>query len=106
MTIALATFRRFPWKKVPIYIAAQLLGAFVGAALTYANYFHAIDVFEGGKGVRTTPGTAALFATYAVCESFLDFRKVEVLISGLSLIICPQPHASLTKSSARSSLYS
>lgn len=26
---------------------------------------HAIDLFEGGKGVRTVPGTAALFSTYA-----------------------------------------
>ena len=102
----LAIFRGFPWKKVPGYIIGQIFGAWMGAMLTYANYFHAIDVFEGGKGVRTTPGTAALFATYAVRESFLDSRKVEVLISGLSLIICRQPHASSMKSLARSSLYS
>lgn len=45
---------------------AQLLGAFLAAAILYANYFHAIDAFEG-KGVRTVSGTAGLFATYAVC---------------------------------------
>ena len=44
----------------------QLFGAWLGAMLTYANYFHAIDIFEGGKGVRTVPGTAALFSTYAL----------------------------------------
>ena len=66
MTIAFASFRDFPWKKVPVYIAAQLLGAFVGAAITYANYFHAIDLAEGGSGVRTVSGTAGLFGTYAV----------------------------------------
>lgn len=44
----------------------QLLGAIVGAALVYANYYHAINAFEGGSGVRTIPGTAQLFGTYAV----------------------------------------
>ncbi|TFY78219.1 hypothetical protein EWM64_g5793 [Hericium alpestre] len=34
--------------------------------LVFANYFHAIDVFEGGKGRRSTPGTASLFATYSL----------------------------------------
>lgn len=66
MTIALATFRSFPWRLVPFYILAQLLGAIVGAAITYAVYVHAIDLAEGGSGVRTVPGTAKLFGTYAV----------------------------------------
>lgn len=46
---------------------SQLMGALVGAAIVYANYFHAIDIFEGGRGIRTVPGTAGLFSTYAVC---------------------------------------
>ncbi|KAF8221181.1 aquaporin [Tricholoma matsutake] len=65
VTLALATFRRFPWKKVPVYIFAQLMGGLVGSTMVYANYFHAIDIFEGGRGVRTLR-TASLFATYAV----------------------------------------
>jgi len=65
VTIALATFRGFPWKKVPGYIAAQTLGGLVGAALVYANYFHAINLFEGGRHVRTL-ATASLFSTYAL----------------------------------------
>jgi aquaglyceroporin related protein len=64
----MALFRGFPWKKVPGYIIGQVLGAFTGSLLTYANYFHALDVFEGGKGIRTVPGTAALFSTYAVSD--------------------------------------
>ncbi|KAG6860167.1 hypothetical protein C0995_014839 [Termitomyces sp. Mi166 len=64
VTLALATWRGFPWRKVPAYIFAQLMGGLVGAALVYANYFHAIDIFEGGKGVRTLK-TAGLFSTYA-----------------------------------------
>ena len=48
-----------------MFIVAQTLGAMCGAAIVYANYFHAIDLFEGGGGIRTL-STASLFATYAV----------------------------------------
>lgn len=68
VTLAMAVTRRFPWKKVPLYILSQLLGGIFGAAIVYANYFHAINAFEGGNGIRTVPGTASLFATYAVSE--------------------------------------
>lgn len=63
VTLTQAIYRRFPWKKVPIYWAAQLFGAFIGALLTYALYRNAIDQFEG-VGVRTVPGTAGLFGTF------------------------------------------
>lgn len=69
VTISLATFRGFPWRKVPIYIFAQLLGGIVGAAIVYANYFAAINAFEGGRGVRTL-ATAGIFGTLAVCAPF------------------------------------
>ncbi|KAL6308352.1 aquaporin [Sparassis latifolia] len=65
VTIALATFRGFPWRKVPVYIFAQLMGALCGAGIVYANYIHAIDLYEGGRSIRTVPGTASLFSTYA-----------------------------------------
>jgi len=61
----MATWRGFPWKKVPGFIFAQLMGAVAGAALIYTNYKSAIDIFEGGSGIRTR-ATAGLFATYAL----------------------------------------
>ncbi|KAF8645150.1 hypothetical protein AX16_007978 [Volvariella volvacea WC 439] len=64
VTLAMATFRGFPWKKVPVYIFAQLMGGIVGAAILYGRFHNAIDLFEGGEGVRTL-ATAGLFATYA-----------------------------------------
>lgn len=51
-----------------VYIFAQVMGGVVGAALVYANYIHAIDLFEGGREIRTL-GTAGLFSTYAVRPS-------------------------------------
>lgn len=67
VTIGLAAFRGFPWRKVPVYIAGQLVGATAGAAIIYLNYVNAINEFEGGPNVRTVGGaksTAALFPTY------------------------------------------
>lgn len=55
---------------MPIYMLSQLLGAILGAAIVYANYFHAISLFEGGSGIRTVSGTAGLFGTYAVSKDF------------------------------------
>ncbi len=58
VTIALAIYRDFPWRKVGLYIAAQILGAFLGAALVFWNYapaFHAADPqLDHTAGVFTT----------------------------------------------------
>ncbi|KAF8337482.1 aquaporin-like protein [Cantharellus anzutake] len=65
VTLVQAILRGLPWRKVPVYIAAQLLGAITGALLLYANYYHAIDLYEGGRGVRSI-STASLLTTYAL----------------------------------------
>jgi hypothetical protein len=85
VTICAALFRKFPWKKVPLYILGQLLGAFFGSLFVYANYFHAIDLFEGGNGVRTVPGTASLFASYAV--SSRPEELIELIL--MNAFACP-----------------
>src|ERR1044071_829177 len=41
VTLALAVFRDFPWWKVVPYMAAQVAGAFAGAALVFWNYLPA-----------------------------------------------------------------
>src|ERR1700676_2498358 len=43
VTLTLAVFRDFPWRKVLPYCAAQVAGAFAGAALVYVNYLPAFD---------------------------------------------------------------
>src|SRR5437868_6554239 len=58
VTIALAIYRDFPWRKVAPYIIAQVLGAFVAAALVYWNYLPAFQAndpqLEHTAGVFTT----------------------------------------------------
>ena len=69
VTFANCVFRKFPWRKFPIYAFAQTLGGFCASAVVYANYKSAINVYEGGPGIRTVPGysntsTAGIFCTY------------------------------------------
>ena len=66
VTLSFAILRDFPWKKVPVYLFAQLMGGLCGAGCVYANYIHAIDIVEGGRHIRSVPGTAGIFSTYAV----------------------------------------
>jgi len=88
VTLALAVWRGFPLRKVPGYILAQILGGLVGAAVIYGNYYLAIDIFEGGNGVRSLK-TAGFFATYAADYMttascfFSEFLTTTILLIGV-----------------------
>lgn len=66
VTLAFAVRRGFPWRKVLPYWLAQLVGAFVAAALTYAVYRQAIDAFDKGEGLARDESLAtySIFATF------------------------------------------
>jgi glycerol uptake facilitator protein len=72
VTLALAVKRDFPWRKVLPYWAAQLVGAFVGAALVYLVYHQAISSFEAAKGITrgTLGGTADSTPTFSIFATF------------------------------------
>lgn len=55
ITLAFATQSDFPWKKIPHYLAAQCLGAFLGSLLMYLTFSDAITAFE--ETSRITRGT-------------------------------------------------
>ena len=66
VTVAHALRRGFPWSKVPSYWAAQVLGAFAGAAVIYLNYHDAISSLETAeKMTRGTPDSVATFSIFA-----------------------------------------
>jgi glycerol uptake facilitator-like aquaporin len=47
VTLSLYVWRGFPGKKILPYWAAQLLGAFTGAAIVYLNYYPAFVWYVG-----------------------------------------------------------
>jgi glycerol uptake facilitator protein len=66
LTLAFAARRGFPWRKVPTYVAAQLLGAFLGACLVYVVYKSAIDSYERANHiVRGDPNSVPTFSIFA-----------------------------------------
>jgi MIP family channel proteins len=65
VTLAVAVHRDFAWSKVLPYVAAQIAGAFTGAAVTFLTYRAAFDRFDGGtRQVTGAKATAGIFATY------------------------------------------
>src|SRR3954465_12765808 len=71
VTIALAVIGSFPWVQVPGYLAAQMIGAFLGAVLVWLAYLphfrvtadpaSKLGVFATGPAIRGT-------ATNVICE--------------------------------------
>jgi glycerol uptake facilitator protein len=59
VTLALAVFRGFPWRKVVPYTIAQCVGGFAGAAVVFFNYREAFHRFDPGL-----EKTAGLFTTF------------------------------------------
>jgi len=68
VTLAFAVRRKFAWAKVLPYWGAQLVGAFVGAALVWLVYDNAINQFNFLKGTPKSGGQAlgtfSIFATF------------------------------------------
>lgn len=66
VTLSFAVRRAFPWRKVLPYWLAQVVGAFVAAALVYACYRWAIDAANAKAGI---PRDESL-ATYSIFATF------------------------------------
>jgi glycerol uptake facilitator protein len=94
VTIALATIGSFPWAQVPGYIAAQMIGGFLGAVLVWLAYLphwsatpdpgSKLAVFSTGPAIRNTAGnvicemigTAMLaFGALAIAANAQHFAK-------------------------------
>jgi glycerol uptake facilitator protein len=91
VTLGLAMTGQLPWREVPRYIAAQLVGAIVGAAAILAALGgRALDL---GLGVNTystnwaTGGAAELLGTFVLVFTVLGVvhRKATAAFAGLSI---------------------
>jgi glycerol uptake facilitator protein len=68
VSIAMAVRGRMPWSKVPLYLVAQFVGAFIAAAVLYLLFSDSIAHLERLNGIlRGSPAsvrTAQLFGEY------------------------------------------
>jgi len=97
VTLSFAVFRDFPWRKVPGYMLAQVLGAFTAAALLYLNYKQAINSFEAAndivRGERSSIPSFSIFATFPAgyfsnaAGPFLDELIGTALLVGIVLAL-------------------
>jgi glycerol uptake facilitator protein len=65
VTLALALYRKFSWRKVVPYCIAQVVGAFLGAGVVYVLFGPVIDHFNlGAHLTRASGGAAGVFFTH------------------------------------------
>jgi glycerol uptake facilitator protein len=78
VTIALAAFRGFSWKKVLPYSVAQFLGAFLAALVVRWNYTEALNKFDPGLTIKsqgvfsTLPGNGSMDLGVGMWDGFRD----------------------------------
>ncbi|KAL8280818.1 hypothetical protein RQP46_006822 [Phenoliferia psychrophenolica] len=91
-----ALLKGFPWKKVPLYILAQIFGAFLGSLLVYQQYRTEInaatDAFRalgGDAAVFSPTGPAGIFTMFPTATQNLSivFFNELVATTFLSLLV-------------------
>lgn len=106
VTIALASVGDFPWEKVPMYILAQLLGAFFGAVIVWLHYLPhwkvtkdpatQLAVFATGPAIRKTWANllSEIIGTFILVFVLLTFGAnkfseglIPLVIGGLIVLI-------------------
>ena len=68
VTLGFAVRRKFPWRKVAPYWVAQVLGAFVGAALVFLVYNAAINAYD--LAAHTPKSSGQALASYSIFATF------------------------------------
>jgi len=85
VTLGFAAVGEFPWSKVPVYITAQMIGAFIGAVIVFLNYL------PHWRGTEDQGAKLAVFSTDPAVRSPFSNLVSEmigtfVLLMGLMFI--------------------
>jgi len=80
VTLALVCTRRFPVKKMPHYVLAQMCGGFVGAALVYYFYQAKFALVD-----PTLAHSASVFTTFPAVPQFMPGFMAEVIATAILL---------------------
>ena len=79
ITIALVVTKRFPLHKAPLFIFAQMLGAFLGAAIVYMFYYAKFMAMD-----PTLSHSAAIFTTFpAMTGTFIPGFIAEIIATAI-----------------------
>jgi len=82
VTLALAVFRGFPWRKVVPYAIVQTAGAFLAAAVVYRNYLPAFHQFD-----PQLEKTAGIFTTFPAFPEVLPAGFLDQVIGTALLLL-------------------
>ncbi|XP_075512677.1 putative aquaporin NIP-type [Primulina tabacum] len=114
VSITLATFRRFPWKEVPLYIIAQLLGSILASCtlcmmfdVTSESYFGTLPVGSNGQSLAIEIVISALlmFVVSAVAtdnRAISDMGGIAVGMTIMLNVIVAGPISGASMNPARS----
>jgi glycerol uptake facilitator protein len=104
VTLGLAIAGKFPWAQVPVYWAAQLIGAFIGAVIVWLAYFQhwegtdpggQLAVFSTGPAIRNSVwnlvteiiGTFMLmFGVFGLTGAFMGSASTEETVLNLGAL--------------------
>ncbi|MCZ2830560.1 aquaporin [Modestobacter sp. VKM Ac-2986] len=94
VTLGLAATGTFPWRYVPAYLVAQLLGAVLAALTVWATFGDAAR--DGANLAATLPAPDAAPATVLVIEALVTFFLVLTIVSVATDDRVPQSVAGLS----------
>lgn len=102
VTVALAVFKGFPWRKVGPYSLAQFLGAFVAALIVRWNYSEALATFDPGNTIKsqgvfsTLPNTAMGVSEWgAFRDQIIGTAILLFLILAVTDVLATPPQANM-----------
>jgi glycerol uptake facilitator protein len=93
VTVALAVYRGFCWRRVPWFCLVQILGAFAGAALVYINYYpklvefwslHDEDMSKAAGIFTTFPAAAQEFWYFSLFDQVIGTAILVAMIFALT----------------------
>lgn len=89
VTLAMATIGKFDWALVPSYIAAQVIGAFLGAVLVWLSYLpHWRETPDKGAKLGTFCTAPAI--RHPISNLITEIIGTAMLVIGLLAILTPE----------------
>ena len=89
VTIGLASIGKFPWAQVPVYITAQLIGAFLGGTIVWLAYFPHWEATED-KGDKLAVFCTAPAIRRSSPNLLTELIGTFVLVLGVLAILRPE----------------